>query len=227
VAGEEATNWLEEKLPNEQLATTAFLSAEVSAKGFAEVEQPWDWSTARAEAQRCLRCYVITPPDNKVLQDANCQFCGACVDSCPTGALVERSLYGAGLPENTVITICPYCGVGCQLKLEIKDNKILRAVPDPDGPANRGQACVKGKFGLDFVDDPGRLKAPLIKKDDRFVESAWDEALNQVACKLGSYKSDEVAVISSARCTNEDNYVIQKFTRAVLGTNNIDHCARL
>ena len=227
VPAEEATAWLEEDLPAEKLASISYLPAEVSVRGFDEVEQPWDWDTARAEAKRCLRCYIITPSDDKVLQDANCEFCGACVDACPTGALVERSIYQAGAPERIVTTICPYCGVGCQLKLEIKDTKIFRVVPDPVGPTNRGQACVKGKFGMDFVTDPGRLTAPLIRKGEKFVGATWNEALNLVAGKLRSYKADEVAVISSARCTNEDNYVIQKFARAVLGTNNIDHCARL
>lgn len=223
----EATTWLEQDLPEEKLAAISHLPVESRVRGFDEVEQPWDWNTARAEAQRCLRCYVITPPDEKILQDANCQFCGACVDACPTGALVERSIYGVGVHGRMVTTICPYCGVGCQLMLEIKDSRILRVVPDPAGPANWGQACVKGKFGLDFVTDPSRLTEPLVRKGDKLVKSTWDEALDLIATKLGRYEPDEVAVISSARCTNEDNYVIQKFTRAVLGTNTIDHCARL
>ncbi len=227
VSTEEATEWLEEDLPEEMLASISHLPTEVSVRSFDEVEQAWDWDKARAEAQRCLRCYVITPPDDKTLQDANCQFCGACVDACPTGALVERSIYQAGAPERVVTTICPYCGVGCQLKLEIKDTKILRVIPDPEGPTNRGQACVKGKFGMDFVTDPSRLTEPLIRKRGKFVGATWNEALDLVSGKLRSYTADEVAVVSSARCTNEDNYVVQKFARAVLGTNNIDHCARL
>ncbi len=224
---EEATAWREGKLPEEKLAPLPRLSPEISIKGFDEVEQAWDWDTAVAEAQRCLRCYVITPPDEKTLEEAGCQFCGACVDSCPAGALVERSIYQDGVPDRAVTTICPYCGVGCQLKLEIKNDQIVRVVPDPEGPANKGQACVKGKFGLDFVSDPNRLKVPLIKKNGKFVEATWEEALDLVASKLASFSSDEVAVISSAKCTNEDNYVAQKFARAVLGTNNVDHCARL
>jgi formate dehydrogenase alpha subunit len=227
VPEEEATMWLEGEPPEEKYAPTSHLPPEISLKGFDEVEQGWDWNTAVAEAQRCLRCYVITPPDEKVLEEANCQFCGACVDSCPTGALIERSVYQAGAPDRVVTTVCPYCGVGCQLNLEMKNGKIARVVPDPEGLANKGQACVKGKFGLDFVFDPSRLTVPLIKKNGKFVEATWDEALNLVASKLASYKSDELAVISSAKCTNEDNYVIQKFARAVLGTNNVDHCARL
>jgi len=140
---------------------------------------------------------------------------------------VERSAQYTGAPDRVVTTICPYCGVGCQLKLEIKDEQIVRVVPDLMGPANRGQACVKGKFGLDFVHNPDRLTVPLIKRDGKFDEATWDEALKEVASKLATYKADEVAVISSAKCTNEENYLIQKFTRSVLGTNSVDHCARL
>ena len=227
VPTEEATTWLEEDYPQEKLGSTSHLRGEISIKSFDEVEKPWDRDNAMAEAQRCLRCYAIAPPDEKVLEEAGCQFCGACVDSCPTGALVERSAQYAGAPDRVVTTICPYCGVGCQLNLEIKNEKIIRVFPNPNGPANKGQACVKGKFGLDFVQDPNRLTAPLIKRNGKFAEASWDEALDLVASKLANYKGDEVAVISSAKCTNEENYIIQKFARVVLGTNNLDHCARL
>lgn len=160
------------------------------------------------------------------LEDAGCKFCGACVDVCPVGALTERSSRWQGNPDRVITTICPYCGVGCQLQLEIKDEQIMRVQPDPEGPANRGQDCVKGKFGLEFIHHPDRLTTPLIKRDGVFEEATWDEALDLVAEKLAGHKGDEFAAISSARCTNEDNYVLQKFTR-IAGTNNIDHCARL
>jgi len=227
VAAEEATKWPEDRLPEERIATISFLPPETRIKSFDEVEQELSRDTAVMEAQRCLRCNVIAPPDEKVLQEAGCQFCGACVDSCPTGALIERSVYQAGAPDRVVTTTCPYCGVGCQLKLEIKDEKIIRVVPDPNGLPNRGQACVKGKFGFDFVHDPNRLTAPLIKKNGEFFETTWDVALDLIASKFAQYKGNEVAVFSSAKCTNEENYLIQKFARAMLGTNNIDHCARL
>ncbi|GAI41010.1 unnamed protein product, partial [marine sediment metagenome] len=174
VPAEEATTWFEGDFPEEKLALVSHLPREVSIRSFDEVEQAWDSDTAMAEAQRCLRCNVITPPNEKVLQDAGCQFCGACVDSCPTGALVERSVYQAGPPDYVVTTICPYCGVGCQLKLEIKDEQIIRVVPDPKGPANRGEACVKGKFGLGFIRDSNRLTSPLIKRDGELTEATWD-----------------------------------------------------
>ena len=167
------------------------------------------------------------------LQDSPCEFCGMCVEVCPTGALtpVERQGRGREWEFRHVQTICPYCGMGCQLDLNIKDNRIVQVQSVWDGPSNHGWTCVKGRFGLDFTHHPDRLTSPLIKKDGQFVEATWDEALNLVVSKLSQIKeehgSDAIGVLSSAKCTNEENYVVQKFARAVIGTNNIDHCARL
>ncbi len=165
---------------------------------------------------------------NAPLEEADCQFCGACVDVCPTGALVERSNKWAGLPDYTTTTTCPYCGVGCQLNLEVRKGKINNVTPSAENSANQGQACVKGRFGIgEFVHHGERLTSPLVKRGGEFMEVTWMEALELVADNLLKYKGDQFAAISSAKCTNEDNYVIQKFARAVMGTNNIDHCARL
>jgi len=228
VAPEEALSFAEEDLPAEKLAVFSHLPPQERVKNFNEVELDVDWYVAMYEAARCLQCNVIAPPEKLTLKEANCKFCGACVDACPVEALVERSILGISAPDRTVTTICPYCGVGCQLNLEVKDERIIRVIPDPQGPANKGQACVKGKFGLDFVNSPERLTSPLIKqKNGEFIEASWGEALDFITSKLANYKGNKFTAISSAKCTNEDNYVFQKFTRGVMGTNNIDHCARL
>jgi len=140
---------------------------------------------------------------------------------------MERDNRWEGSPDQEVVTICPYCGVGCQLKLEIKKDRIIRVAPDPEGPANHGQACAKGRFGIGYVHDQHRLTSPLIKRDGEFIEATWDEALDLVAENFAGHKGDQFAAISSAKATNEDNYLVQKFTRMVMGTNNVDHCARL
>lgn len=163
----------------------------------------------------------------------NCVKCGTCVQVCPTGALSYKTILGAGpnwelKKENS---ICIYCGVGC--KIDYYTNKqglLVKAMGNDDGP-NRGHLCIKGRFGFDFVQNKKRLSKPLIKKDGIFVESEWDEALDLVAEKFSGIKAkngpDSIAALSSAKCTNEENYLMQKFMRAVIGTNNVDHCARL
>ncbi len=228
VSAEEAVAWLEEAPTGERLATVSYLAPETRIHALSEIEQGMTWETAVAEAQRCLQCNAIAPLEGRTLREVGCEFCGACVDSCPTGALTDLATRGIAQPDRVVTTICPYCGVGCQLKLEVKDEKIIASKPDPDGVANHGQACVKGRFGIaEFVHHPERLTSPLIRKNGELKEASWDEALELVAEKLKRYSPQEVAVIASAKCTNEENYVMQKFARAVPGTNNIDHCARL
>jgi formate dehydrogenase major subunit len=126
-----------------------------------------------------------------------------------------------------VKTICPYCGCGCGIYLGVRGSNITSVRGDVDNPVNKGNLCVKGRFGCDFVNHPNRLTSPLIKQNGEFVKASWDEALDFVTTRLAKYKGDQFATIASAKCTNEENYLAQKFTRAVMGTNNIDHCARL
>ena len=130
-----------------------------------------------------------------------------------------------------VQTICPYCGCGCGLNLEVIDNEISGVFPVNNHPVNQGSLCIKGWNAHTFVQHKDRLKSPLIREKDGFRQASWDEALNLVAEKLGAIKKehgpDSIGFLSSAKCTNEENYLLQKFARAVIGTNNVDHCARL
>jgi predicted molibdopterin-dependent oxidoreductase YjgC len=152
---------------------------------------------------------------------------------CPVGALVEKDARYRVRPWETtkVNTTCTYCGVGCQIQLHVKDDKVVSVSGVPDAPPNYGSLCVKGRFGFDFINSPERLTKPLIRKKGKLKEASWDEALDLVASTLGKIKqdhgSDSIGFLTSARVTNEDNYMANKFTRAVLKTNNIDHCARL
>jgi formate dehydrogenase alpha subunit len=161
---------------------------------------------------------------DKPIIDSSCVSCGECVAHCPVAALMPKK---AERPVEEVASTCPYCGVGCGIYLGVRHGKLTGVRGKRDGTVNNSWLCVKGRYGFDFVHHPDRLKSPLIKKDGEFAEAGWDEALDLVAQKLKGYKPDEVAVITSAKCTNEDNYIAQKFARAVLGTNNVDHCARL
>lgn len=171
----------------------------------------------------------VCPPFER---DLDCEFCGQCVMVCPTGALVGKNWIGKGRTRNVseVITTCPYCGVGCSLTLHIKDNQIIRVSSKEDSIVNEGMLCAKGRFGYEFVASPDRLKTPLIKKNGKFESVSWDEALDYIAERLkqikDKYGPDAIGGLSSARCTNEENYLFQKFMRAAIGTNNVDHCAR-
>lgn len=130
-----------------------------------------------------------------------------------------------------VLTTCVYCGVGCGLYLEVLDGQVVGVLPAKTHPVSEGKLCIKGWNAHAFIHHQDRLTKPLIRRDGRFIEAGWDEALDLVAERLTAIKEkdgpDAIGVLSSAKATNEENYLLQKFTRAVLGTNNIDHCARL
>ncbi len=156
------------------------------------------------------------------LLESGCEFCGSCIDVCPVGALVERD-HKWEKARRVERSICPHCPVGCQLNLEFNQkNELIRAVPELNSPANRGQACFKGKFGLEFVNDPSRLTAPLIRRDGVLEEVGWDEALDYTADQLERYRGPEFAMLTSPTSTNEEHYLAQKFTRVVMNSNNID-----
>jgi len=162
---------------------------------------------------------------NKPVLISRCETCGECVSRCPTGALTFRNNKEV---TKEVKTTCPYCAVGCQVYLGVRGGEVISVRGDKSGPSNEGRLCVKGRFGVaDFVHSKDRLTTPLIKRNGKFEKASWDEALDLVASKLKTYKPSEVGVVSSARSTNEANYLMQKFGRAALHTNNVDHCARL
>ncbi|MFO8060263.1 MAG: molybdopterin-dependent oxidoreductase, partial [Bacillota bacterium] len=179
---------------------------------------------------------VATPFEQDLAADTStCVFCGQCVEICPTGALTYSPSKGRGriYDFESTETICPYCGVGCRIILRTRDNQVIQVGTAPaEGCANpRGESCVKGRFGYEYVNHPDRLTTPLIRKDGELQPASWDEALTYTAQRLDEVRrqwgADAVAGLSSAKCTNEENYLMQKFMRAVIGTNNVDHCARL
>jgi len=165
---------------------------------------------------------------------SECDGCGECIQLCPTGAIVEkpnRAVLKTQTPDKRVITICPYCGVGCQIELVVKDNRIVRANGVEGIKPNDGRLCVKGRFGYAFVGSKDRLTQPLIKRNGKFKEIGWDEALDLIAEKFNAIKvksgNDALAGYASAKATNEDNYIFQKFIRTAFGNNNVDYCTRL
>ena len=156
------------------------------------------------------------------LLESGCEFCGACIDVCPVGALVERD-HKWDKPRKVERTICPLCPVGCQMNVEYDgDGTLIRVVPEINSPANHGQACFKGKFGLQFVNDTSRLHTPLVRRDGQLVEATWDEALEVVAARLAEYSGGSFAFLTSSSSTNEEHYLAQKFARTAMKSNNVD-----
>ncbi|MEV6233241.1 formate dehydrogenase subunit alpha [Saccharopolyspora shandongensis] len=174
---------------------------------------------------------VVAPGDGGPWVSSPCVGCGGCVDSCPTGALSEPGLLDLRPTTATTTTTCGYCGVGCTLDVHVRDDTIAAITPTHGAPVNRGHACIKGRFAHSFARAADRLTTPLLRRDGQLVEATWQEALTTVARRLAAirdrYGPDSIAMISSARATNEENYLAQKFIRTAIGTNNIDNCSRL
>ncbi len=190
-------------------------------------------------SQRGFNTKVVAGADQTMLE-AHCESCGNCVAACPVGALFDKPSVGWGRAayQKKVRTTCTYCGVGCQFDFNVKNGRITRVTSANDAPVNGYALCVKGRYGWDFMHRPDRLTTPLIRDESvtdgpwpGFREATWEEALDLVAKKLAYYRDttgpDSVAYLSSAKCTNEENYLMQKLARAVGKTNNVDHCARL
>jgi formate dehydrogenase major subunit len=208
----------------------------------------------RADMSRCIDCYrcvricaelqgqdvwhlwdrgvdTVVHPAGPSLLASPCVACGACVDTCPTGALEDRSVLRHGPPSAWTRTVCPYCGVGCELEYGTRDGRIVAARPTLDGRANHGHACVKGRYAFDFAIAGDRIVTPRVRTTRGWRETSWADAIEEAAAGLRRVITrdgpDAVGVLGSARATNEENYLTQKFARVALGTNNVDCCARV
>jgi len=221
---------------------------ELESKGLPEFATPFirQWADRCIMCLRCVTaCREITgnqaidivgkgwDAQIKVIKPELCKSCGECLFVCPTGALTEKlsKIKGRLWTYERTQTTCPYCGCGCQMELNVYENKIIKVTSKDEIGPNKGSLCIKGRFGFEFVHSEDRLTKPLIKKNGKFEEVEWEEAISYVANKLKEIKEkhgpNAIYGLTSARATNEENYTFQKFFRSIIGTNNIDHCARL
>jgi len=165
------------------------------------------------------------------LEKSECTFCGTCVAQCPTGALMEKERAYRATTTTAVQTVCPFCGCGCSISLETKGNRVVRARPGTENSVNHATLCVRGCYGYDFIHSPERLSSPLVKTEEGLEAVTWEQALDRAAAEFGRIKEEHgpesLAILGSSKCTNEENYLLQRLARGVLGTNNIDNGSRL
>ena len=173
----------------------------------------------------------IRPDGDGGLLESSCVSCGACADTCPSGAIMDKAIATCGAPEKWIRTTCPYCGTGCEMNVGVLNGEVIVAKPVMDAPVSKGHLCVKGRYAHRFAHSKDRVKSPMIREGDSWKEVSWDEALNFIAKKLKTILEESgpsaTAVLGSARATNEENYLAQKFARVVLKSNNVDCCARV
>ncbi len=191
-----------------------------------EVQGQFAWRIGHRGAQA-----RIVPDSGGAFADSSCVSCGACVDTCPSGALEDKDLLGVEAPDRWTRTTCPYCGVGCELQVGTREDRIVSVMAALDAPVNRGHSCVKGRYAHGFVHAADRQTGPMVRDGGAWLEVSWDAAIAAAARGLRAAVDTggpgAVGLLGSARATNEDNYLIQKLARAVLGTNNVDCCARV
>ncbi len=170
-------------------------------------------------------------PAAGTLQDSGCVSCGACADTCPTGAIVDKARLEFGPAKAWTRTVCPYCGTGCEMEVGTRDGRIVQVKPAMDSPVNRGHLCVKGRYGSGFVDAPDRVLHPMVRRGGVWRRASWDEALDEAAGLLRRVRDEHggeaIGVLGSSRATNEEGFLAQKFARLVLGSGNVDCCARV
>jgi formate dehydrogenase alpha subunit len=207
----------------------------------AEVQGRFVWHLAGSGTET-----KIVAGTGTTMHEGRCESCGACAAYCPTGALVDRWSQAAGTPDKRVTTTCGYCGVGCQFDLNVKDGRVIGVTSNPEAPVNGMSLCVKGRYGFDYLHHADRLTRPRVRQyllegqasskpanreSSPWVEVDWPTALSIVALRLTQIRGESgpaaIGFLASAKCTNEENYLMQKLARQVIGTNNVDHCARL
>jgi formate dehydrogenase major subunit len=176
---------------------------------------------------------VVSASQGESFMESECVSCGACVQACPTATLSEKSVIEQGQAEHSVITTCAYCGVGCSFRAEMRGEELIRMVPNKDGHANHGHACVKGRFAIGYATHPDRITKPMIRAtiSEPWREVSWEQAISHAASELrriqAKYGRDSIGGITSSRCSNEETYLVQKLVRAGFGNNNVDTCARV
>jgi formate dehydrogenase major subunit len=173
----------------------------------------------------------IIPDSGTNLRESSCVSCGACVDTCPTGALEDKTILSLGTPTAWTKTTCAYCGTGCEMNVGTRDGAIVSIRPALEAPVSKGHLCVKGRYAYNYISATDRITAPMIREKGNWTQASWQAAIDFSAAELkrifNQYGPQSVGVLGSARATNEENYLAQKFARAVLGTNNVDCCARV
>lgn len=191
-----------------------------------EVQGQFVWHMSKRGDQE-----QVISDSNGLFGESSCVSCGACVDTCPTGAIEDKNVIRLGVAEKITRSVCAYCGVGCEINVGTKNKKIIGIHPVIESPVNKGHLCVKGRYAWNYNYAKDRIKHPMIRRNGEWENVSWEEALDFCSEKLKvistEYGPDSIGIIGSARATNEENYLIQKFARVVIGTNNIENCARV